>query len=51
MSHPTLMIWRIACTAYPRVAEARRNEIRVISKGEASRRVIDAVRSRIPFYI
>jgi len=33
-----------------RVAETRRNEIRVTSKGEAIRRVIDAIRSRIPFY-
>jgi len=32
------------------VAEAHQNEIRVTSKGEACRRVIDAVRSRIPFY-
>jgi len=40
------IIWRIACTAYP----CSRNEIRVTSKDEASRRVIDAVRSRIPFY-
>jgi len=33
-----------------RVAEIRRNEIHVPSKDEVSRRVIDAVRSRISFY-